>query len=55
MIERISFKKLKELLKIKNIRLATEEEIYKLCHYSNLQPLWAIDNLIKNNKIIEKV
>lgn len=27
---RISFKKLKELLKIKNIRLATQEEIYNL-------------------------
>ena len=30
----------------------TEEEVYKLCHYTNLQPLWAIDNLKKNNKII---
>lgn len=27
-----------------------EEEIYKLCHYSNLQPLWAIDNIKKGNK-----
>ena len=30
----------------------TEYEIYKLCHYSNLQPLWAEDNLKKGNKII---
>jgi hypothetical protein len=30
----------------------TEEELYKLCHYSNLQPLWAEDNLKKGSKII---
>jgi hypothetical protein len=30
----------------------TEEEIYNLCHYSNLQPLWAEDNLKKSNKIL---
>lgn len=29
----------------------TEDEIYNLCHYINLQPLWRKDNQIKNNKI----
>lgn len=30
----------------------TEEEVYKLCHYTNLQPLWAKDNLSKGKKIL---
>jgi hypothetical protein len=30
----------------------SEEEIYTLCHYTNLQPLWAEDNLRKGNKIV---
>lgn len=31
----------------------TEDEIIKLCHYSNLQPLWKDDNFKKGNKIID--
>ena len=29
----------------------TEKELLKLCHYKNLQPLWAVDNLRKSNKV----
>ncbi len=36
---------------IKPLALAkTEEEVYELNHYSNLQPLWVIDNLKKGAK-----
>lgn len=29
----------------------TEDELYNLCHYTNLQPLWSEDNIKKSNKI----
>ena len=29
-----------------------EYELYSLCHYTNLQPLWKLDNIKKSNKII---
>lgn len=29
-----------------------EEELKKLCHYTNLQPLWCKDNLSKGSKIL---
>ncbi len=30
----------------------SKEEVYILNHYTNFQPLWAIDNLSKGNKYI---
>jgi hypothetical protein len=32
----------------------TKEEIIKLCHYTNYQPLWAEENWSKSKKIINK-
>jgi hypothetical protein len=31
----------------------TEEDVFKLCHYTNLQPLWGNENLQKSNKLIK--
>lgn len=33
----------------------TPEDLIKLSHYSNLQPLWAADNLAKSDKILTSV
>ena len=31
----------------------SEEELIQLNHYTNFQPLWALDNIKKGNKIID--
>lgn len=32
--------------------LTNKDEFRVACHYTNLQPLWAVDNLLKSNKIL---
>lgn len=32
----------------------TEEQAMKLSHYTNLQPMWAKENLVKSNKLTEE-
>ena len=39
------------IVPLSSFDLSDEKELSKSCHYSNLQPLWAKDNLSKGNKI----
>jgi hypothetical protein len=37
--------------KLCSVELENRNEFLKICHYSNLQPLWAKDNLSKGGRI----
>lgn len=32
--------------------LTNREKLLRACHFTNMQPLWAIDNLIKSDKAL---
>lgn len=36
---------------LSSFNLENDDDIKKACHYTNLQPLWAVDNIKKGNKI----
>jgi hypothetical protein len=40
------------ILPLSKFDLTDREQFLKVCHYTNLQPLWEKDNLIKGNKIL---
>ncbi|CAB4125787.1 hypothetical protein UFOVP53_230 [uncultured Caudovirales phage] len=43
------------ILPLDSFNLTNREETIKACHYSNLRPLWAKENIIKSNKLLDDI
>jgi hypothetical protein len=39
---------------LSKVNLADRNQFLKVCHYTNLQPLWVLDNLLKSNRIQDR-
>lgn len=39
------------IMPLSKVDLTNRDELIKVCHYTNLRPLWHIDNIRKSNKI----
>lgn len=46
---------LDHILPLASFDLTNREEFLKACHYSNYQPLWSLDNIIKGAKVTYEI